>query len=382
MLRIERDQHDSEIGEERRSLEKLVSNWNNKSELLLAPLIAEAAKGAMAVDGFMRRLNPVEIDAEDADNEQALAEEEEEEEAAVRAAASQTAGNDDEDDEEGIDLTLDDTLERRAPPKKRKRSDKAAAPQKKRSELWNEVNNAVTILLPSSCMPNVRAQPCLKEAVDLEIALRRGEAGEALDALRTHLITSNLFKKEMKSKSARNTHAMKTRYKGRTQTKTDNVNRAAIRYRRAYNALRALGVEDDDNFRQLKQSDVRAWVVHHGAQKLGDSKATAQPSWIWLNLKFLDTDDVTKNFSEYKEACTYNYLRHSSGSLTGCDTAVKVHWFRTSANKSRWTEENRVVKREIQRTTRFFKYHQHDWLLSAEARDAEQKSGHASYARK
>lgn len=41
-----------------------------------------------------------------------------------------------------------------------------------------------------------------------------------------------------------------------------------------------------------------------------------------------------------------------------------------------------VVQEEIIRTTRFFKFHHHDWLLKAEDDEALDKPGRASYARK
>ena len=63
-------------------------------------------------------------------------------------------------------------------------------------------------------------------------------------------------------------------------------------------------------------------------------------------------------------------------------TAIKVHWFCTSAVKSRWKEEHTVVLKEMHRTVRFYKSRHYWWLNSGEEHEHSGHKGYASYAQK
>lgn len=199
------------------------------------------------------------------------------------------------------DLPLEDALDG-IPVKKKRRVQTEEHPELRRSALWKEVNQDLTILLPSSCLPEVRRQPALRQAVDMEIALRKGEASEALDELRTHLITANLFRKHIQKTKKREDHAMRTRYKETHINKSENINKAARKYRRAYQALVALGVENDPEFPRLRNEDVKAFAVDKEGKKLGDSKAATKQSWIWQKLGFAGEKDLNENFGTYAES--------------------------------------------------------------------------------
>ena len=63
--------------------------------------------------------------------------------------------------------------------------------------------------------------------------------------------------------------------------------------------------------------------------------------------------------------------------------AIKVHWFRMSALQSRWWEEAEVVKEEMCRTVRFFKFHEDVWLQRGEDDLVQEEfGGRGAYARK
>ena len=62
-------------------------------------------------------------------------------------------------------------------------------------------------------------------------------------------------------------------------------------------------------------------------------------------------------------------------------TAIKVHWFRTSATKSRWAEEKGIVCEEMKRVVRSFKFNHHRWLKRGHELEAKSLGG-AAYARK
>lgn len=213
------------------------------------------------------------------------------------------------------DVALEDALAGGPTQKKRKIQTAVQAPAR-RSALWSEVNNSFTILLPSVCLPEVRAQPALRQAVEMEIALRRGEAGEALDDLRTHLITANLFRKYVKKTKQRSNHAMRTRYKSSHINKSENINGAARRYRRAYHALAALGVENDEDFPRLRNEDVKAFGVDQDERALGESKASTEESWIWRRLEFATGSELQEKFDTYAEAGKWHSI-HASHFLNG-----------------------------------------------------------------
>lgn len=207
-------------------------------------------------------------------------------------------------EEEGDDDTyvvLEEVVETGRQRKKKKRREQPHKPEK-HSELWLEVNDRLKILLPSSCLPEVRVQPALRQAVDMEVELRRGEAAVALDELRRYLIASNLFRKHISNKKQRTGHTMRTRSKGTYITNTENINRAARKYRRAYHALLSLGVKDDPDFRRLRPTDVQAFNVEQAAQRVGDSKATTSGSWIWQKLDFVGEEELSKDWESYEEA--------------------------------------------------------------------------------
>ena len=62
--------------------------------------------------------------------------------------------------------------------------------------------------------------------------------------------------------------------------------------------------------------------------------------------------------------------------------ASRVNWFRTSALRSRWWEEEYLLAEEMRRTVRFFKWHKTDWEFIAQEREAQERYGEAGYARK
>ena len=294
---------DSEVQERCRKLEKAASGWAEKADDLLGANIARARKeaGSAVADVGLRNL----------------------------AMRVRQVGDEEEEDEE------DDTFEEsiRTEDNKRKRGPSATKPQKKQkrarveqSALWQQIN-AVAIVLPSSCVGCVlgegclahkvgvqRAsrcrgcvlnQECLKAAVEAEIQLRKGQANDALDDLRTHLITNEVVNANLKkrSKRAKEGKAMTTRHVGTIISKSENIILAAREYRRAYAALVALKAPLGDAFKPLPPKAVKPFVTSSAEQRLGDSKA--QPSWIWQNLRFLDTAEVMKDFGSYTMAGEY-----------------------------------------------------------------------------
>ncbi|KIP01467.1 hypothetical protein PHLGIDRAFT_123325 [Phlebiopsis gigantea 11061_1 CR5-6] len=299
------------------------SKWEQMHETTLSPILAQAQKEADLADGLLPETPNARKDEDDNDSDN----------------NSNIAGQ------------------------KRKRKIYGHRTKEPSSHLWSKVNDAV-VLLPSSYVPAIRSRQCLQLATHTELELRKAQAANALDLLRTHLITSYSFEKNIKKRapSGATGHKVITRNKSAAFQKRDDINLAADAYRRSHKALVALGLMNSVDFRTLDQKDVRPFVVRTSDQQLGDSKS--QPSWIWQKLQFLSTKDVTRGFHRYAEQ------------------VIEVHWFRMSALKSRWEEEAHVVIEEMKRTIRFFKFQQDHWLQEGDKHEKHKCLGHAAYARK
>lgn len=142
----------------------------------------------------------------------------------------------------------------------------------------------------------------MASAVEIEIALRVGQANDALNTLRTQLITSYTFRNRVAKRDKRvaEGHVMATRSKSGIYSKEQSVRNAANEYRRAYQTLITLGYDDGKHrLRPLEDKDVRPFDVSMDNDELGQSKR--RPSWIWEELEFMDTSKVSENFESYAE---------------------------------------------------------------------------------
>ena len=63
-------------------------------------------------------------------------------------------------------------------------------------------------------------------------------------------------------------------------------------------------------------------------------------------------------------------------------SGLRAHWFRYSAQKSRWTEEVNTAREEMFRTVQSYERNLHKWTEYAEAREVKGELGAASYARR
>ncbi|KAI0060783.1 hypothetical protein BV25DRAFT_1806721 [Artomyces pyxidatus] len=224
--------------------------------------------------------------------------------------------------------------------------------------LWQEINDVV-IDLPSSRGPKTIAHTVLKRAAEVELELRQGEANDALDELRTQIIT-NYATQRLK----RNVKGIKnnTRANRTLQHQRNVVNQAADRYRRARNCMIALGMnKNDSTYRELTAKDKIAFKVYSEDDQLGDSKKAS--SWIWSTFGFVDQ----MGDGPAKEACA---------------TARKVRWFRQHASVMRWQEEILILQAEMLRIARYFNYFEELWNEKASAHDDAGEKGQAAYARR
>ena len=163
----------------------------------------------------------------------------------------------------------------------RDRSDTVAS-QPLRSPAWHRVK-AMAVNLPSNYALAITTHSALSKATEVEKQLRQGQANDALDDLRAHLITSYAVKQEKRVGSGQ---IHNTRSNIKIKNHKQAVDAAASRYRLARGNLLSLGLSSEDQtYRELKVTDVVPFTVYTVDQQLGDSKR--QPSWIWSDFRFV-----------------------------------------------------------------------------------------------
>ncbi|OSC98309.1 hypothetical protein PYCCODRAFT_1375432 [Trametes coccinea BRFM310] len=229
---------------------------------------------------------------------------------------------------------------------------------KGKPDLWQDVH-AVNILLPSAYDASILRALCMREVVGFESEIRRAQARDALDDVRTAIIGREAYKIKKIHLSSK-TYA--TRATNHIRSMEDGVREAANRYRRARTALLALGMDEaDPEFRVLRKEDTVKYSLDGQHKTLGES-SESKP-WIWERFTFSDTQGDGQYQAFFEDA-------------------RRVHWFRSSALNKRWREELSLVEEEMRRSIRFFSYHRHRWLDVAEKRDLLGNRGAAAYARK
>jgi hypothetical protein len=282
---IDRGEAEEGIAEAQKKFEGRLKTWERKSEGILGPLITEA-RTVVREESMEARVDDVYSPSEAEIADFIL------------------------DDNDATDSLLnggDQGLMHEDVRLKLKSMDSKG---KTRLQPWEGIHNA-EIVLPSTCAPQVRSTKCMEDAVSIEIRLRKAQADNALDTLRTHLITSYAFKQEVKKTAVK--HDMVTRNQKAIKAKNARIVDSANEYRRAYAALIALGFHDPINYRPLAATDVRAFELMSADEQLGKSKRT--PSWIWMTLSFLDTKDVESDFDKYAEAGKWLRPYHDRSSM-------------------------------------------------------------------
>ena len=241
-----------------------------------------------------------------------------------------------------------------------------------KSEMWREVYEA-DIPLPSSYDPALYEHPPMKRLCDLEFDFRRIAADRALGDVRAAIIGRAVIKtKESSQKKKVSEHVQ-----GRIGRATSEINKLADRYRRHWVVLRVLGMQETEpQFRRLKYEDTVNLDVSTADNTLGQSK---QPvPWIWGDFNFAGSESDPRYRDFYDDG-----KQDVACSVTCCSygLARRVHWFRSSAFCTRWSEEVQLLKEEMRRTLRFHAYKRDQWV--AHTRDGESASpGAAAYARK
>lgn len=249
--------------------------------------------------------------------------------------------------------------------------------KKERAGLIAEVC-AAEILLPSSCSKEVKATRWLEQAVRVESGLRKGQANDMLDDVRSLLIADE-YLRDLKAKPQSKSQAVVTRLQKNIQRKAVEKRVAANGYRRAREALARLGVSEADMkaFPELRAEDVRAFTIFMGHAGLGQSREA--PSWIWGDISFVDGQTNFKDCMLESRLFAVTMMKREADNTY---IAVRAFWFRTSALHTRWHEEILLVPEEMRRTVRFHYYFNAKWLSAAKDHEDGGDRGRAAYARK
>ncbi|KAI0640393.1 hypothetical protein C8Q79DRAFT_921614 [Trametes meyenii] len=222
-----------------------------------------------------------------------------------------------------------------------------------------DIVDAGTFCLPSDYHSAVRRHPALADFVQIEWALRCGQANEALDTLRLHLTTHLAFEVRKTQGSSREHREWSDR---RLEGKRVAINDAKARYRSLRKTLLVLGMPSKDpTYKELHDSDCKAFTLLVDETNKGDSYRL--PTWIWGDFSFAK--------------------KLQPGEIkTFVLSATRAHWFRHRALCARWEEEVNCRLEEMWRTQTFFAYQEEWWLTRATALEKGDCRGSAVTARR
>lgn len=147
--------------------------------------------------------------------------------------------------------------------------------------------DAMMMPLPSDFDDRIIQHSSLATAVQYERMIREGCANDALDKLRIHLTTHATLQDRRKQGSGVEHN---TKMDRRLSAKKAAVQAAKDRYRHTRDILLVLGMPaDDPRFKELHDSDAKAFVLVTEEQRLGDS--SRKVSWIWSDFSFIMKED-------------------------------------------------------------------------------------------
>jgi hypothetical protein len=133
------------------------------------------------------------------------------------------------------------------------------------------------LLLPSSFSEACRSRLGLESAAKVEKELRKGQAHDRLDDVRTCIQAYN-HHIAMKASDVRSQRHI-TRARGIVDNLVEDIRKPALQYQRTYEALLKLGLPPDDPIlRPLLDSEL--WAKNSAMPaKLGDSRK--EDPWFW-----------------------------------------------------------------------------------------------------
>ncbi|OBZ65326.1 hypothetical protein A0H81_14795 [Grifola frondosa] len=206
--------------------------------------------------------------------------------------------------------------------------------QRTKSTAWFEVD-AIQIDVPSSYDPAVRNHNIMAGAIEVEQKLRQSQANDALDDVRTHIITNEAFKIAKHNVSGQRAN---TRATNQIRQKQLAINRAA-----------------DNIAAPTDYGNAGCPQLHNVFGATTNRASKEAPSWIWENFSFVE-GQAAGGYEEFFEDDQMPSRPLARGSVAG-----------RGGNAA---------------DLRFFLYFERDWLRKAEELDKGGDHGAAAYARK
>ena len=226
------------------------------------------------------------------------------------------------------------------------------------------------LLLPSELKPSQREFHWFDTLAQFEREIRKGQATDALSNLRLSLRYKDSLRKERKQIAYGNRN--RTRASVLLERVAVLIDKRADTYRRARDALLALGMSvDDTEFPHLAPEHVTLTLTY-SPKELGSGTYTG--SWIWEEgPRGVLSDEEEDKWEE--EGTPMSFLFEAK---LICSPGNKVEWFRAKIDLQQWKEELEILDEELKRTARWFATMSKIWR--EKAMESRQGSGFSEYA--
>ncbi|KDR65066.1 hypothetical protein GALMADRAFT_82316, partial [Galerina marginata CBS 339.88] len=213
----------------------------------------------------------------------------------------------------------------------------------------------IQLALPSSFPPAYLDKLGLNTLRDQELSLRRGQANDALQAIRLAIGQRSFqYTSNMRADTGK---ALKTRSRSAIQGLGHTISANRRMYVKCRAAMVTLGMPEQElqvTYRPITDKDVQTDTSIHDPNRPGASKA--QVSWIFTaGGAQADGPDFMKEY-------------------------YRVHWLRARAHARRWSEELRLTEHEMQWTTRFFLFKSDGWVKFRDTANGSNAAGAVAYA--
>jgi hypothetical protein len=207
-----------------------------------------------------------------------------------------------------------------------------------------------------------------------EIALREGQANDALHAIRVHLgDKAVLFRNTVRSAKSQ---ASSTRAWTQVRSVEMAVNLNASIYSKCRSQLAKLPDHDLlKKYLPLKKEDLKASSAVADPNARGQRDTTLP--WFWS----LDVQGDTSG-NDWMTECKCLLHPVISGRPVSHVLIIvyRVNWLRTKALRDRWNEELILVKHEMQWSINFFNHRAKQWLSHMHNATSAGLTGHTCYA--
>lgn len=230
------------------------------------------------------------------------------------------------------------------------------------------------LCLPSDFTSDEQSRYLLEDIVMQELALREGEAHDALESLRqaTKYLTSLRGDKAKHAKG----QTMNLRAGSQVREAEAKQRKHMEKYSEARRRMLKLGKTEDglkESFPVLLPTDVYMKDATD-KKKVGDGRITE--GWIWRLGYLGDMSDEER--SAFDREGKYSILSQSSPQIHHILNVVdRVQWFRARADMERWQEEVEILEEELRRMVRGCQRMDEVWTVMA---NQCEKTGYKAYA--